>query len=118
MTTNIYNKFTGDVFSYLLYGQNTGAVAIGGVVMPDKISSNHNFVSASLPSNIVGGQIYYNTNGAGNSATVPPAYSVTGSGITGAGWTTVVPAVPSDVRWVAFYVPCLNSNFFPFKSCE
>jgi uncharacterized repeat protein (TIGR01451 family) len=111
------NKFTqqtyGDVFSYLLYGQNTGAVAIGGVVIADQISSNHNFVSASLPSNITGGQIYYNTSGAGNSPTVPPSYSVTGSGITGSGWTTVPPSVPSDVKWVAFYVPCLNSNFFP-----
>lgn len=111
------NKYTqqtyGDVFSYLLYGQNTGAVALGGIVMADQIPSSHNFISASLPSNITGGQIYYNINGAGNSPTVPPAYSVTGSGITGAGWTTVPPAVASDVKWVAFYVPCLNSNYFP-----
>ncbi|HRH30941.1 MAG TPA: hypothetical protein PK886_02670, partial [Candidatus Paceibacterota bacterium] len=111
---NPYTQQTyGDVFSYLLYRQNTGAVAIGGLVMADQISADHDFVSASLPSNVLGGQIYYNTSGSGNSPTVPPAYSVTGTGIVGTGWTTVAPATPSDVRWVAFYVPCLNSSFFP-----
>lgn len=103
----------GDNFSYLLYTRNSGAVAIGDIVMLDKIDSNLSFVSANLPSNIIGGQVYYNTGGSGNSPNSPPFYSLTGSGITGSGWTNIAPANPSDVRWVAFYVPCLNSSYFP-----
>lgn len=99
----------GDNFSYLLQMVNTGMVAGGDYVATDRVPDGLTFISATIPTN-AGGTVYYNTSTAGTA----PTYSVSpGVGISGGGWTSTAPVDPSTVKWVATYVPCLNSPFFP-----
>ncbi len=108
----------GDVFSYNVRFANNGAVALGDIVMADKIPAGTTFVSASIPANSGGTIYYYPKTGpqAGNAPGTPPTYTISGGGISGAGWGTTTGGNPSAVGWVAFYLGCTNSPIFPADS--
>jgi uncharacterized repeat protein (TIGR01451 family) len=105
-----------EVFSYWLRGKNSGVVRLDDLVFVDKVPDNLEFISASLPSN-ADGTIFYTTSGAENDPTNPPSFDWTQApGALGSGWQNLndnPPTNPSDVEWVAFYIPCLNSTAFP-----
>jgi uncharacterized repeat protein (TIGR01451 family) len=104
----------GSVFSYQLLTTNPSPLALGNVVMLDKIQPEIEFVGASVPSSL-GATVYYNVSGAANSDTIAPDYDPA-TGVFGPTWTTTVPSPASDVAWVAVATPCLDSSLFPAAS--
>ncbi|MCB9020059.1 MAG: hypothetical protein H6546_06995 [Chitinophagales bacterium] len=63
-----------------------------------------------------GAKIYYHTGFATNDPTDPPFFDFQDPLNAGNGWQDYAanpPANPSDVRWVAFYNPCISSEYFP-----
>ena len=98
--------------TYLLLSQNTGAVRLDKTLMADKIPAGSTFVSATIPDS-AGATIYYYTATDYNDPSVSPAFDVNNLGNPGSNWTTTVPADPSSVAWVAYYIPCLSPASVP-----
>jgi uncharacterized repeat protein (TIGR01451 family) len=105
------DQYHNDSYDYTLNVSNSGTVALGDIVMSDKIDTTLDLISVSTPT-AAGATVYYNTTGSGNPVNTPPAYTITpGVGISGTGWTTTQPAIGTTV-WTAVYIPCTQSKFF------
>ena len=103
----------GDSYNYHLRVQNGSAVTLHDVLMWDRIPDDVEFLAASLPA-LAGGTVYYTTNDTGDPlvapATTPPLHiDDIGSDPL---WTSTPPSDPSTVRWVAFVVPTVPSQWF------
>lgn len=99
----------GDNFSYLLGASNTGAVTVGDIVLYDQIPTGETF--RYLNSSGATSKLYYAIT-----PTKPDTSTFTSGaagGLTDSDWLTSVPVDPSTVKWVAAFVPCLDSRFFP-----
>ena len=115
----------GGTFPYGLLVSNNGLSAMNQVVLLDKIPAGTSFKTAWFEDTWLqaNAKIFYSTTDTVNADT-PPAYDVTQapsdldpSGNTN--WTDYAaspPADPSTVRWLAYYIPAINSNFFDSSS--
>ncbi|MCB9809822.1 DUF11 domain-containing protein [Candidatus Peribacteria bacterium] len=107
----------GDTATYFLYTQNPSTVRLDDIVMLDMVPEGETFQSASLPP-LANGTVWYSTDTGATDPAIPPAYDYTqmATGTPHMGWSTTLPSPASSVTWVAFYIPCLNSPFFPAPS--
>gem|GEM_PF-5440649 len=82
------------------------------IIVFDKINSGFEFLDIVQPSaNNV--QIFFHSGFSTNSATNPPIYDYTNalSGEFGTDWSTEDFA--NETTWIAMYIDCLDSSFFP-----
>jgi len=99
--------------TYLLLARNSSTVRLDDTLMIDKIPDGVTFVQAIIPTGF-NGVVFYSVVGGTNLPNVPPAFDYTQApGGLGADWSTMPPADLSQVEWVAFYIPCISSAFFP-----
>jgi uncharacterized repeat protein (TIGR01451 family)/fimbrial isopeptide formation D2 family protein len=106
----------GASFPYGLSVRNVGMVALNDLILLDRIPDGTTFKSAWftdswLQTNAV---VFYSTADTGDMGT-PPAFSTNNvpHDLDPAGadlWSTDLPADPANVRWVAFYIPAVNSH--------
>ncbi|MFO0744902.1 MAG: MopE-related protein [Myxococcota bacterium] len=96
----------GEQVSWLLAASNTGASAITNIVMLDKVPAGMTFVNAFIPG---GGTNLKYYSSADTPPDNPPDFNPN-TGALGSSWSTTP---TSPVRWVAFVVPKIASNYFP-----
>ena len=119
-TTGSSSESYGDSFSYQLSSSNGGAVRLDDVILVDMIPTGVELLGVTLPSQF-NGTIFYSTcttpGVCDDSATPPPMDYTAAPGDLDVGantyWSSTPPASLSTVTWVAFYVPCLSSPYFP-----
>ncbi|MDD2346727.1 MAG: FG-GAP-like repeat-containing protein [Kiritimatiellae bacterium] len=107
----------GASFPYGLAVHNSGMVALNDLIFVDMVPAGTTFKSAWftdpwLQTNAV---IFYSTVDTGD-VSAPPAYGPANAPADidvdgGDFWSTELPANPADVKWVAFYIPAVNSRF-------
>jgi uncharacterized repeat protein (TIGR01451 family) len=105
----------GTSYPYGLAVDNDGVVALNDLIFADRIPDGTTFKSVWfndpwLQTNAV---VFYSTVTTADTNT-PPAYGAANApGDIDVGtndfWSTVPPADPADVTWVAFYIPAVNS---------
>ena len=100
-----------DIFSYIIRAANGGAVRIDDVVSVDALPSEVTLIGASAPV----GTIYYSDDATQPVISVDSHIGGTGTIDTTGGWSTTPTATS---KWIAWYVPCINSAFFPSDECS
>ncbi|MBK8092689.1 MAG: DUF11 domain-containing protein [Verrucomicrobiaceae bacterium] len=115
----------GGVLPFGLLVSNNGLSAMNDLVFLDKIPAGTTFKSAWFtdPWFQANAKVFYSTTDTANADT-PPAYDYTAapadldaSGNTyWENYATNPPSNVADVRWVAFYIPAVNSVFFDSSS--
>ncbi len=116
---------TGDEFAYLLRTINNGAVALNEIVHIDMVPEEVTYVPGSAtvvqltPSTANANlTVFYSTEPISPTVVpnepIPPPFDYTQApadlDVPGNNfWTTVEPANPADVHWVAFHVPVLDA---------
>lgn len=100
-----------DIFSYIIRAANGGVVRLDDVVSIDELPADVTLIGASAPV----GTIYYSDSAVQPAVSVTSHIGATGGIDTASGWSTIP---TTSARWIAWYVPCVNSAFFPSAECS